>query len=119
MAGQHRRVNIGMLPEETFAAGDWVIIHMGFVVEKTDDAYAGKIASFVKYAPEPADPLTTFDLDEYVFNALRAGASGFLLKDSPLSTLLDGIATVARGDALLAPSVTRRLIAEFASQVQI
>jgi DNA-binding NarL/FixJ family response regulator len=58
--------------------------------------------------------LTTYDLDEYVFEALRAGASGFLLKDSPPDTLISGIATVARGDALLAPSVTRRLVAEFA-----
>ena len=58
--------------------------------------------------------LTTYDLDEYVFEALRAGASGFLLKDSPPDTLISGIATVARGDALLAPSVTRRLIVEFA-----
>jgi DNA-binding NarL/FixJ family response regulator len=58
--------------------------------------------------------LTTYDLDEYVFEALRAGASGFLLKDSAPDTLISGIATVARGDALLAPSVTRRLIAEFA-----
>jgi len=60
--------------------------------------------------------LTTYDLDEYVFEALRAGASGFLLKDSPPDTLIGGIRTVARGDALLAPSVTRRLIAEFASR---
>ncbi len=58
--------------------------------------------------------LTTYDLDEYVFEALRAGASGFLLKDSPPDSLIAGIATVAQGDALLAPSVTRRLIAEFA-----
>jgi DNA-binding NarL/FixJ family response regulator len=58
--------------------------------------------------------LTTYDLDEYVFEAIRAGASGFLLKDSPPDSLIAGIATVARGDALLAPSVTRRLIAEFA-----
>jgi DNA-binding NarL/FixJ family response regulator len=58
--------------------------------------------------------LTTYDLDEYVFEALRAGASGFLLKDSPPDSLIGGIRTVARGDALLAPSVTRRLIAEFA-----
>jgi DNA-binding NarL/FixJ family response regulator len=58
--------------------------------------------------------LTTYDLDEYVFEALRAGASGFLLKDSPPDTLIVGIATVARGDALLAPSVTKRLLEEFA-----
>lgn len=54
--------------------------------------------------------LTTFDLDEYVFAALRNGASGFLLKDTPPETLVDGIRAVARGDALLAPSVTRRII---------
>jgi DNA-binding NarL/FixJ family response regulator len=57
--------------------------------------------------------LTTFDLDEYVYDALRAGASGFLLKDVPADQLVAGIRLVARGDALLAPSVTRRLIQEF------
>jgi DNA-binding NarL/FixJ family response regulator len=57
--------------------------------------------------------LTTFDLDEYVYDALRAGASGFLLKDVPTEQLVDGIHVVAEGDALLAPSVTRRLIHEF------
>jgi len=58
--------------------------------------------------------LTTFDLDEYVFAALRAGASGFLLKDTVPAELLNAIRVVAAGDALLAPSVTRRLIGEFA-----
>jgi DNA-binding NarL/FixJ family response regulator len=58
--------------------------------------------------------LTTFDLDEYVFEALRAGASGFALKSRPLEELLAAIRTVAGGEALLAPSVTRRLIAHFA-----
>jgi DNA-binding NarL/FixJ family response regulator len=58
--------------------------------------------------------LTTFDLDEYVYEALRAGASGFLLKDSPPEQLVAAIEVVARGDALLAPSVTRRVIEEFA-----
>jgi DNA-binding NarL/FixJ family response regulator len=57
--------------------------------------------------------LTTFDLDEYVFAALRAGASGFLLKDTPPADLLAAIRVVAAGDALLAPGVTRRLIEEF------
>jgi DNA-binding NarL/FixJ family response regulator len=57
--------------------------------------------------------LTTFDLDEYVYDALRAGASGFLLKDVPADQLVSGIRLVAQGDALLAPSVTRRLIQEF------
>ena len=60
--------------------------------------------------------LTTFDLDEYVYEALRAGASGFLLKDAPPEELLNAIRVVASGDALLAPSVTRRLIAEFAAR---
>jgi DNA-binding NarL/FixJ family response regulator len=60
--------------------------------------------------------LTTFDLDEYVYAALRAGASGFLLKDAGPDELLHAIRIVAAGDALLAPSVTRRLIAEFAAR---
>ncbi len=63
--------------------------------------------------------LTTFDLDEYVFAALRAGASGFLLKDTLPADLLTAIRVVAAGDALLAPSVTRRLIGEFARSVPI
>jgi DNA-binding NarL/FixJ family response regulator len=58
--------------------------------------------------------LTTFDLDEYVYQALRSGASGFLLKDTPPADLLAAIRVVAAGDALLAPGITRRLIAEFA-----
>ena len=62
--------------------------------------------------------LTTFDLDEYVFEALRAGASGFALKSRPLEELLSAIRTVAAGEALLAPSVTRRLIAHFAGQAR-
>jgi DNA-binding NarL/FixJ family response regulator len=71
-------------------------------------------------APRPAGAaaprvliLTTFDLDEYVFSALRAGASGFLLKSTQPSDLLTAIRVVAEGDSLLAPSVTRRLVAEF------
>jgi DNA-binding NarL/FixJ family response regulator len=57
--------------------------------------------------------LTTFELDEYVYDALRAGASGFLLKDVPADQLVEGIRLIAAGEALLAPSVTRRLISEF------
>ena len=60
--------------------------------------------------------LTTFDLDEYVFEALRAGASGFLLKDAGADELLHAVRVVAAGDALLAPSITRRLIADYASR---
>jgi len=58
--------------------------------------------------------LTTFDLDEYVYSALRAGAAGFLLKDTPPEQLIDAVRIVAGGDALLAPSITRRLVEEFA-----
>ena len=60
--------------------------------------------------------LTTFDLDQYVYDALRAGASGFLLKDTAPQQLLDAIRIVADGDALIAPSITRRLIAEFTAR---
>jgi DNA-binding NarL/FixJ family response regulator len=60
--------------------------------------------------------LTTFDLDEYVYTALRAGASGFLLKDTPRRELLHAIEVVAAGDALISPKITRRLIAEFAAR---
>ncbi|MBE1492059.1 response regulator [Plantactinospora soyae] len=70
--------------------------------------------------PESARPrvliLTTFDLDDYVYEALRAGASGFLLKDAPAADLVHAVRVVAAGDALLAPAVTRRLIAEFAAR---
>jgi DNA-binding NarL/FixJ family response regulator len=66
--------------------------------------------------PEPPKILilTTFDLDDYVYEALRAGASGFLLKDASARELADAVRLVAAGDALLAPGITRRLIAEFA-----
>jgi DNA-binding NarL/FixJ family response regulator len=60
--------------------------------------------------------LTTFDLDEYVYSALRGGASGFLLKDTPPRQLIDAVRTVAHGDALLAPAITKRLIAQFTAR---
>jgi DNA-binding NarL/FixJ family response regulator len=60
--------------------------------------------------------LTTFDLDEYVFGALRAGAAGFLLKDAPRARLLEAIHVVHGGDALLSPSITRRLVEDFATR---
>jgi DNA-binding NarL/FixJ family response regulator len=60
--------------------------------------------------------LTTFDLDEYVYSALRGGASGFLLKDTPPRQLIEAVRTVAHGDALLAPAITRRLIAHFTAR---
>jgi RNA polymerase sigma factor (sigma-70 family) len=61
--------------------------------------------------------LTTFDLDEYAFSALRAGASGFLLKDVPPAELVSGIRTVARGDAVVSPRITKRLLEEYADQL--
>ncbi|MFJ9556630.1 response regulator [Nocardiopsis sp. NPDC101807] len=74
---------------------------------------------------EPPNPhpvrvlvVTTFNLDEYVYEALRAGASGFLLKDAPVHELIAGVRTVARGEALLAPAVTRRLIGEYALRIR-
>lgn len=63
--------------------------------------------------------LTTFDLDDYVYDALRAGASGFLLKDATPEEILGAVRVVGGGDALLAPSVTRRLIAEFAARSKL
>jgi DNA-binding NarL/FixJ family response regulator len=60
--------------------------------------------------------LTTFDLDEYVFGALRAGAAGFLLKNTEAKDLIEAVRTVARGEGIVAPAVTRRLIAEFAAK---
>ncbi|MCQ6552380.1 response regulator transcription factor [Streptomyces sp. C10-9-1] len=63
--------------------------------------------------------LTTFDLDEYVYQALRAGASGFLLKDASARQLADGVRVVAQGEALLAPTVTRRLITEFSRLAEV
>lgn len=67
-------------------------------------------------APPRVLILTTFDLDQYVYDALRAGASGFLLKDAPPEQLLAAVRTVAAGDALLAPSVTRRMIERFTAE---
>ncbi len=73
-------------------------------------------ARLITAAPDPPKVvmLTTFDLDDYVYEALRSGASGFLLKDSPRGDLIAAIRAAAAGDALLAPSVTRRLIEAFA-----
>ncbi|HEX3790654.1 MAG TPA: response regulator transcription factor [Pseudonocardiaceae bacterium] len=73
--------------------------------------------------PHVAEPpkvlvVTTFNVDKYVYEALRAGASGFLLKDAPLVELVNGVRTVARGESLLSPAVTRTLIGRFADRVR-
>jgi DNA-binding NarL/FixJ family response regulator len=79
-----------------------------------------RISAAAPVDPEASRPrviiLTTFDLDEYVYDALRAGAAGFVLKDAPPVQLIGAIHAVAAGDALIAPSITRRLIAEFAAR---
>jgi DNA-binding NarL/FixJ family response regulator len=75
-----------------------------------------EIAALGRSASSRVLVLTTFDLDEYVYEALRAGASGFLLKRSPAADLVAGVRVVAAGEALLAPSVTRRLIGHFAAR---
>jgi DNA-binding NarL/FixJ family response regulator len=71
-------------------------------------------------AVDPAKVLvvTTFNVDRYVYDALRAGASGFLLKDAPLDELVEGVRTIARGESLLAPSVTRTLIGRYADRIK-
>jgi DNA-binding NarL/FixJ family response regulator len=73
--------------------------------------------------PEAANPakvlmVTTFNVDHYVYEALQAGASGFLLKDAPLDELVEGVRTIARGESLLAPAVTRALIGRFADRIR-
>jgi DNA-binding NarL/FixJ family response regulator len=70
--------------------------------------------------PNPAKVLvvTTFNIDEYVYRALRAGASGFLLKDTPLAELVQGVRTITQGDSLLSPAVTRTLIGRFAGRIR-
>ena len=77
------------------------------------------LAATRQIAPDPdvrVIILTTFDLDDYVYGALRAGASGFLVKDTEPAELIHGVRVVARGDALIAPAITRRLIAEFTAR---
>ena len=73
------------------------------------------LADGARYRPKVV-VLTTFDLDDYVYEALRAGATGFLLKDAPPAALAEAVRVAAAGDALLAPSVTRRMIARFAAR---
>ncbi|WP_030566769.1 response regulator transcription factor [Streptomyces aureocirculatus] len=80
-------------------------------------AATGRIVSDERLSQVRVVILTTFDVDDYVYGALRAGASGFLVKDTEPMELLHGIRVCARGDALIAPAVTRRLIAEFAGRV--
>jgi DNA-binding NarL/FixJ family response regulator len=90
------------------------VVVMDVRMPELDGIAATRIITGKENAPRVL-VLTTFDLDAYVFDALRAGASGFLLKDVHASELLDGIRVVASGESVLAPSATRRLIGHYAS----
>ncbi len=98
---------------------DQALVRAGFrmILDAEEDIeVAGEAADGAEAVTEALTKvvmLTTFDMDEYVYDALRAGASGFLLKDVPPEQLVAGIRAVAQGDALLAPSITRRVIEEF------
>ena len=89
------------------------VVLMDVRMPELDGLEATRRLTSSEAAPPKVLILTTFDLDEYVYEALRSGASGFLLKDTPPEQLVQAIVVVAKGEALLAPSITRRLIEEF------
>ncbi|RLV70028.1 LuxR family two component transcriptional regulator [Streptomyces sp. CBMAI 2042] len=93
------------------------VVLMDIRMPGTDGLEAtGRITTDPRLAAVRVVILTTFDMDDHVYGALRAGASGFLVKDTEPMELLHGVRVVARGDALIAPAVTRRLISEFANR---
>jgi DNA-binding NarL/FixJ family response regulator len=92
------------------------VVLMDIRMPKLDGIAATRELSALAAAHVRVLVVTTYEIDEYVFEAIRAGASGFVLKDTRPADLLDAIRVVAAGDALLAPSVTRRLLGEFASR---
>ncbi|MEU3220242.1 response regulator transcription factor [Streptomyces sp. NPDC006971] len=95
------------------------VVLMDIRMPETDGLEAARqIAADVHLADVKVVVLTTFDLDDYIYGALRAGASGFLVKDTEPEELIHAVRVAARGDALISPSVTRRLIAEFAGRVK-
>jgi DNA-binding NarL/FixJ family response regulator len=93
------------------------VVLMDIRMPKMDGLEATRILRADKDSDVRVLILTTFDPDEYVYKALRAGASGFVLKDTPPQDLLTAVRVVAKGESLLAPSITRRLIARFAEQL--
>jgi DNA-binding NarL/FixJ family response regulator len=95
------------------------VVLMDIRMPETDGLEAARqIAADARLADVKVVILTTFDLDDYIYGALRAGASGFLVKDTEPEELIHAVRVAARGDALISPSVTRRLIAEFAGRVK-
>jgi len=92
------------------------VVLMDIRMPVLDGIEATKLIADYAECPTKVLVLTTFDLDEYVYGAMRAGASGYLLKDTPAQELVAAVRVIAAGDALLSPSVTKRLIEEFARQ---
>src|SRR3954466_1920884 len=92
------------------------VVLMDIRMPVLDGIEATRLIASDESCPTKVLVLTTFDLDEYVYAAVRAGASGYLLKDAPAQELVAAVRVIAQGEALLSPSVTRRLIEEFARQ---
>jgi DNA-binding NarL/FixJ family response regulator len=123
LAAQHDMVVVGGAADGAEAARqalelapDVVLMDIRMPVMDGLEATRAILSSGAPQEPPRVLVLTTFDLDQYVYEALRSGASGFLLKDAPAHELINAVRVVAQGDSLVAPSVLRRLIADFVHQ---